>query len=351
MELDKVTIISGVGLDINEQGQIVSTFQMLRPISAGSQGEATEDEKVLILEETGETVFDTIRNASMHASRKLYFAHNQVIILGKEAAKKNAEGLLRTFRRDPESRTLDYILIAENTASEILNGKGALSDVQAQDLGSLVGNYKASGKVVPIRLKDISAALLSKTTSPVVPIVKLDEDNRSYLSGTAILKDNFYVGELNDDETRGFLWITNQLGSGMITVEDKEKDMLISFEIVSAKASYKVSFNEKITFEINIKSTTNLGNNMKSTKEFTVDELIKLQEDVVKNKVKMTLEKARYYEADIFGFGDYIHANYPKEWKKIENDWIPAFTSIEYKVNVEIKLKGHGLIKADFKED
>lgn len=348
-ELDKITLVKGFGIDINENNEIILTFQMLKPQNSTSQGETSEDKKVFIIEESGKTVFDAIRNASLHASRKLYFAHNQVIILGKKAAQSNPKGLLENFRRDTESRTLDYILIAENTASEILHGKGGLDSIQSQDLGGLVSNFKPSGKVVPIRLSDITLAMLSKTTSPIAPIVKLDEAGHSYLSDTAIIKNNRYVGNLNSEETRGYLWITNKLKSGIINIEDKEKDILIAFEIIDTNSKLKFNFKEDIVVEISLEAHTNLGNNLKSTKNVTEKELIHMQEEHIKKTAMKALNKANYYNADIFGFGEYIHANYPKQWKKIEKNWSHTFSQLKYEIDVKVEIKSHGRITTKYK--
>jgi spore germination protein KC len=54
------------------------------------------------------------------------------------------------------------------------------------------------------------------------------------------------------------------------------------------------------------------------------------------------------FETDIFGFGEVIHRENPKYWKKHKESWEEEFVDIPVKVNVDIKIRRIGTVGNTF---
>ena len=120
-ELDQMGIVSGVGFDLApEPGKLLLTIQVIKPgeVKGGaggggsSGGEAGgQAQPVVNIESTGTTVFEAVREAVTKFSRKLLWSHNQVLIIGKEAAEKGVRRFMDFEIRDAEPRPTAWILV------------------------------------------------------------------------------------------------------------------------------------------------------------------------------------------------------------------------------------------------
>lgn len=129
-ELDTLAIVAGLGLDRDvETGKIQLTAQIIKPGevktvkvggAGGGGGGGGKASAVWVIKSTGDTVFDAVRNMVTQSSRKLYFAHNQIIVIGKKTAEQGVWPLLDFFVRDHEIRWTIWVLVADGKASDVL---------------------------------------------------------------------------------------------------------------------------------------------------------------------------------------------------------------------------------------
>ena len=77
----------------------------------------------------------------------------------------------------------------------------------------------------------------------------------------------------------------------------------------------------------------------------TIKGLEKMLEEEIKSEITSCLNKVlKEYKTDAFGFGEKIHRKYPKEWKKLEDNWEDALEDLKVITEVDVKIKGTGLI-------
>ncbi|RYD05866.1 hypothetical protein N752_08200 [Desulforamulus aquiferis] len=166
------------------------------------------------------------------------------------------------------------------------------------------------------------------------------------IADTAVFKNGKMVGWLNEQESRGLLWVKNRVDGGIITFE--EDGQLISLEIINAGSQVKSEVQEgSIQINIKIRVESNIGESQAKL-DFSKPEVIKLieylQGEEVKREVFMALDKARQYNSDIFGFGRIIHARNPGLWREIKGDWYSYYPDLAVNVEVDSKISRIGLI-------
>ena len=356
VELNKIAIIMGIGIDKSPGiGNVDMTIQVAN--TAGIKSSSTDiigsknTTAYFNLESKGDTVYDVIKSFSKKASRKLFFAQNQVIIIGKGIAEEGLGKYIDFFFRNRETRRLVWILISDKTASEILNVQSDFENIPSISINELIKQQQFNSEAPMIDLHEFSSRLMSKTTSPIAPIIKvtIEGDKKiAYVSGTAVFKKDKMVGELNKSETRGMLWTLGEVKKGIIVTNAPGTYNKISLETTSSSSKLIPEIkNGKITMKIIIKEDGNLGDQSDSsdlTNLKTLEALEKEKAYVIKSEVMLALKKAQHLDADIFGFGEAIYQKYPERWKYMENNWDETFKDINVDIQVEARLKRPGKI-------
>lgn len=106
--LDELSIVIAIGLDKAEGDDIAVTVQIVNSsemTSGGNKSSGSGASSTVIYKETGKTILEATRKIINKNSRKLYFAHNQVLIIGEELARKGVRPLFEYIDRSPELRT------------------------------------------------------------------------------------------------------------------------------------------------------------------------------------------------------------------------------------------------------
>jgi signal recognition particle subunit SRP54 len=62
------------------------------------------------------------------------------------------------------------------------------------------------------------------------------------------------------------------------------------------------------------------------------------QAQAIRQDILLSLQKARLLKADIFGFGDAVYKEYPREWKEIKEEWEDIFPAVEVDIKVQTTL-------------
>lgn len=351
-ELDSLAIVFGLGIDkAASPEEIKMTAQIVKPgeIKGTSEGQSG-GRSYINLSTTSDTSFRTIRNFTFQSSRKLFWSHNTIIIFGEDLAKEGLEKYIDFFLRDPEVRRTVWILIAKGPAGTILEADPTLEKIPASDIGKLIEDRKVTSQVAGVNLHEFASRLFSKTTAPVAPLIDITEENKQKIAkiiGTAVFKKGQMVGTLNKSETRGLLWVLDEVGSGIIVVNAPKSGEKVSLEIIrsSTKIIPEIK-NGTLHITIKIKEEGNLGEQMAPedlTDPILFSSLEKRQAEAIKKEVLSAWEKARQYNTDIFGFGEAVHKKYPKQWEEIEDEWDDYFPEIKLSLEVEAKLRRSGM--------
>lgn len=357
-ELPNLAIVVGVGLDKVEDQKVADKLEITAQIVRTSgmltqeKGGGGNTEAFWNAKNTGNSIFETMRDFTHQTSRKLYFPHNQVIIFGRELAKDGIQEYLDFFVRDQETRFGVWVLVADDKASDILDVKPNLEKIPAINLEHMLEAQKATSQTTAVKLNEFMNRILSKTTAPIAAIVKISgqgSERKLIVTGTAVFKDNKLIGELNETETRGLLWVINEVKSGIITVECPESDGNVELEIIRAKSKVTPEISEdKVNFKVEIEEESNIGSqacpdNLEAPE--AIEKLEKSQNAAIESEVRAALSKARKLNADIFGFGDILHQKLPSQWKEQVNNWDEVFPALEVELSVDGKVSRPGLSK------
>ncbi len=372
VELSQLGVVSALGIDLaSEPGQFEVTAQMIRPSGVGTSGGPSAGRPFLIVTTTGHSVFDAIRKATTISSRKLFFSHERVVIIGRALAENGIYPILDLLIRDEEFRPNLKLLVATGTAKEIIYSVSEFESVPGIGLAELLRASSATSAIGLCTLHEFRIALASGPgLQPIASLVDSVTaatigDERSFvgsrvspeqggteqilrLVGTAIFRDDRMVDTLDLVESRGYRWVTGQVDSGVVNIRMPESGKQVDLEIVAAesKVEAKVKGGQP-QIEVLVKATAQVGAQEGSDDLTTLDNL-QLVEAVyaaaVQHEIAAVMAKAQLLQTDIFGFGDNLRAKQPKAWAKLQESWPQVFEKLPIEITVKTHVDRYGLI-------
>ncbi|SET27672.1 Ger(x)C family spore germination protein [Paenibacillus sp. NFR01] len=360
-EINELAIVTAAGLDRTESGKIRLTLLLAVPRlfgtgSAQGGGEAKlESSAGWVVSEEGDTIMDITRMLQKKLPRVITYSHCRVLIIGDSLARDGITRVLDFFERFRQSQLISYIAVSKTSALDILNFKPKFEKLTSEVLRSEMGQNLTPS----IRLIDFLNYLMSEGIEPYAPVVEIvnsqDEGKKSSsnlaIKGIAIFKKDRMVGALNDKETRGVLWVKNQVNKGIITIEipGSHKKGKVSSELERVNVSRKVSLHgDKVEVTLTVRISENIYEN---TSDLNLDneDNVKMIQTQVENAVKERIEDSgkivqSAYKSDIYGFGQSVYRRYPKAWNNgLGKRWEEIFPEIKPSIIVRGRIIRSGL--------
>lgn len=364
-DLDQLSIVAGVGLDRSEKtGKIIVTAQMINPSALKSSGEkgssptpGPQSQTVRVAASSGDTVFQAVRNFVTHSSRRLYWAHMKVLVVGEKAAQEGIYPLLDFFARDHEVRPEIAIIVCHEEAGKIMQVPGGVEPVPALSLSENIQTSAQNGVAPSINLQEFLARLKSKTAAPIATHVEVFEETGIdgkktkiiHTRGIAIFKGDRYQGEMESKETRGTMFVLGKVRTGIITFQYRGERG--SFEILRSKSTITPTLQKgRLHVQVKITCEGNLGD--QETVNFSQPAVIGTIEKLISQEIRFEVlsawRHARDLNTDIFLFGEAVHRKYPREWPEWEARWDEIFPQIQVEVSVKTTLSEIGMVIQPF---
>jgi|LSQX01.1.fsa_nt_gb spore germination protein KC len=368
-EINRLSIIAGLGFDMDPAAKkLAVTYQSIVPSqvttspssgdSGGGGGQIGSGglQTIQLDHDAGSSPYEVLNRYTQHGSRIPFYQHTQVIVFGKEAAEQGLYPILDTIVRNPAGRPNILLAIADKKASDILAFQDGMESIQAIGVANIIKLSANFSRYPAVTYSDFTCRLISKTTAPVAPIIGIFEEKgpegkkqkKIRINGTAVFKEDKMIGKLDEQESSGLLWVTDEIKKGFVVIPEA------SLEIVQAKTKIIPELNRgKIMITVEIKEEANLiqYNVAKNLTPEIISQLEKAQAREIESQVKAAIEKSMSLSADVFGFGEAVHRKYKKEWKELEPKWDDIYPTIEVSVKVKTSLNEIGDInKAIMKE-
>lgn len=361
-ELNEIAIATGISIDWEDDKYKVTVLISNAQKTEGSSKEG--EAQITVFEGTGKTMTEALKNIELKLPKELYLKHISIIIIGEKLAKKGVGNILDYLIRDPNSPNKFNILVSrEVKAGEILKIISPLETFPSQNVSlMLVTSGKFIGSAVEISYNDFIQTYLNQGINPILPSITIkgeekkgetqknikqsEPDTYLNLSNLAIFKNDKLLGYVSEKESIGINIINSKIKQTKVHAKCKgeEEDNYIVANLNSIDASSEITKDLKL--KINVKATgyiTEANCKIDLTEESNIKEIQKSMESELKKNIKKALEVVQEYKSDIFGFGSKYYKKYPKEWKKIKDNWDEeTFPNLEYEIKTDINLKTKG---------
>jgi len=366
-ELNDLAIAVAMGID-KVDDQYLITIQIVNPAEIAANKGSGRSTPVIVFQEKGDTVFETLRKMTTNAPRKIYLAHLRMVIFGEELAREGIRKTLDFFSRDHEFRPDFNIVVAKDSrAEEVLKVLTSLESIPANKLyNALRTSEKVWAPSMSVTFDTLDSKLSSEGDNPVLTSVYRTSDKQSggskqnlenidppvrlKYNGLAVFKDDKLIGWLSESEGKGVNYALGEVKNTVITFSCPQEGK-VSLEVLNTRADLKTKMMKgdpkgsiKLNVEANVAEVECAGLDL--NKISTIRDLEKRAEKDIKDAIISSIEAAqKKYQTDIFGFGDALHRSEPESWKKLKKDWDPRFANIPITVDVKVEIPHTGTIR------
>lgn len=443
-EIVDLAIVSVVGLDLAKQGGIELTVQLPVPqeipgpvaTGGGSGGGGRSDPRqppVLLLTSTGRTVQDAADRLQERLSRQLFWAHNVAVVLGEDLARQGILPILDFFTRQRETRLRTLVLVARGRARDVLNAVPRLDVLPSEGIRETVA-FRLGPE---IDLRDMAQMLIAEGTDPIATLVEVVYPTplsppppdagggdpgggggqggparpggpgsqggsrrepppeppqprgqfvgRMRVAGTAVFKGDRLVGFLDDRETRGLLWVRDEVEVGGTTLLaagqggrplPRRPDLIEPPEMIEPDTIIEKRFGripdggyggvsaflirsntelqprlegpDRITIRVKSRFEDDVvenGTYLDLDDPLVIRELERLLSRVVEETIRATVDKVQHeLRADVFGFADAVRRKYPREWEsRLKTRWDELFPTVRVEYDILGRIRRTGL--------
>jgi spore germination protein KC len=365
--LDDLSIVAAMGIDISEGKEIELTVQVVNTseITTGSaKGGGSGRTTVTTYSEKGQTVFEAIRKITNKTSRKLYFSHNRVLVIGEDMARKGVESLFELIERDPEIRMDFYIFVAKQAkAADILKITTPIEKIPARRIHDSIENVENNlGTAYSVTVKDVIGNMNSEKKQITMGSIEMEGDIKKgnskqnlekinpqaffKLNSMAVFRDEKLIGFFDPMESRGNSWIQDKINNTIIKVPCNKKGNVV-IEIVHSSTDMKMKLQQgQRVIVIHIKQEANIGENLcpglDVSDKKTIADLEKRTQEQIKKEILASVKQAKKWKSDVFGFGKAVYKSNPVYWKENKDNWKEVFSQIPVQIKVETEIRREG---------
>ncbi|MBL4933845.1 Ger(x)C family spore germination protein [Clostridium paridis] len=355
-ELDHLLIVSAIALDTNKDGTISLTLLSSIPRQSTNKGEVSSGQNdTILVSAEGENIIDAYRKIELKLSREIFLSQAECLIVGESTASSGLSDILDFFSRDQQVPLKTYILFSRGKASDILEVKSPIENTPFEEVGKLEDLNLA----LKMRYKDMLYAITEEGVEAIAPIIQRvssvdysSSKSKSLLSipGSALFKDDKLAGFITDRETRGILWLKNEINNGMITakIPNEKGGGLISGRIERVKTKIDpILKGDTVEFNVNIFADATIyesSSKLDLSSHSAIEYAQKMYAKEITEMINESLEKIqKQYKLDVVGFGAKVHGKYPKQWDTIFKDhWNSEFSKSKIIINCNVKIFSTG---------
>lgn len=361
-EISELVLVRGVAIDRTDAGMVRVTIQSNRlsatsQTGAGGMGGAPEQPSVHTASAEGPSIFEAIRNLALHSSRRIMWAHNQLIIIGRSQAEHGVSEIVDFFTRNPELRYRALVTLAEGEAAVLLTRPTGLETLPSDSIEKTFRYATFIGLAHRVDMKEFAESYLSGENSVILPTLKqvpqiaagaaatVEAPMEVQVSGMSVFRGQKLAALLTPEESRGVLMAQERTRRIVLSVPCPGGRGLVVAELVGREAQIRVSpgpgTQVTATVEVNVQAAL-------STVTCTVDILDSRTLGKIEGSIAAALEKDleaavhRTMETgtDPIGVGRYIRAFLPEQWRRLKQEWPERIKSVKFTTRVKASVVG-----------
>lgn len=362
-EVDQLAFVIGVGLDQGKKpGDIIFTFQIAQPKKGGQSGSEinnwTLSTEVTHAPLSEEKVFEIL-------NRHPFMGTTKVLIIGEELAKSGINPIIDSFQRYYQFRRTMYMLVARGKAKDVLNTKLRNDQLPALSLLGRIEQNKAVSTFPVTRIGHYLTILSREGQAPLLPVVdrlqpgeggidyQAGEEGKAEeirLEGSGVFNRGKLISYLTDQETKGYLWLENEVGTRFISTEERN-GISVTAKVISSKAKQSVTQEEKgpsfhYQLKVKVAMTEVVGSqpmmSLEEWAEFSRD-AEKLVAQAIEKECQSAIDKEQEIANDFLGIGRHIQQKNPSLWKEVRDNWEETLQDLPVDLSVEVTIEHSGV--------
>lgn len=325
----------------------------LQLLKLKSGGEGKDNTKTYVISNTGESMFEMIRDMLGQASKSLWFEHVQVIIISEAVLKQaGISEVLDFFIRDSEMRSRIKLYVTSGQARPFLEYNPPSQEAGGLYLAGIIRLHTRNIHVSGARTDlGFISQYLDNNVDILLPRIEL-ADKVIKLGGLAVFKKDKFMGYVDEYAVAGRKMIAGTEKSAVITMPCPDHpEHQVLFELYRHDTRLRPHIDgDVIYFRLDINMYGNIG-------EFAGDVA---GHDTMEPKYLRTLETAFadeikhtiFYSERVFQkqmrvdsggvFASKMRVYEPDMWEKVKDQWNEIYAEIPLVVSVNVYIQNIG---------
>lgn len=336
-DIDKAIFVTAMVVDVNNNNEVVLYLESFRPFRSASKDSAKGQR--LVFQNTGKTVYETMKDLNLTSSYKLNYTQIRALIFTKKATEFGMENFIDTFQRQQEVLIRPYIMVYNGDPTKLMELEIKEEEYIGVFLHNLIANQKNSSRTVQITLnKYLSKRTLGSKTTVLTTVEKSKDPLESTLevSGGTIIKNDKYAGSFSKQDGQKYNFLMDKVKEGTLEPANPlDKNKFVTLNIMNNKTKTSLDYDGKKVILKKVISTKVSIADIQKGLNLNKDNLLKLKsssEDNIKKFCTDFFNDMKKEKLDIFEVEEEFKRRYPKENIKDIMD----ITELDLKVNVKI---------------
>ena len=373
-----LAMVNSVLTDIKDDGEYEVTQEIMNTSSQSSGsaqniGGATSSAIIIVC--NGKTPAEAARDQAKSIDKGIFGGHNKARFFSEKLARKGLAPVIDFFTRDHLTDEMPLLIVVKGQDPQKIYSS-------MTGLSSMIGNYidnlsksqhKSTSESVFTSTLDFIKDYYEEGKEPVAGLIEIvknegksisgtasgtqgtqntfNKDNQIIYKGLAAFKGDKLVGYFDGIETRAYNFITNKLTDAIVAIPTGN-DFTTATIVKSKSKIITIILNGQAEISVKIKPVFTIveeGSNIDPNKIETQKMLAQGFNSYLETEIAASVQKAqRGFGSDIFGFGSYVHAQHPKDWEEIKENWNDIFSKAKINVTVESSIVMTGEYKRSF---
>ncbi|MDR1914532.1 MAG: Ger(x)C family spore germination protein [Clostridiales bacterium] len=349
VELEDRGLVVALGIDRTADNKFAVTVSM--PNILEMKEAPIADKSKLVKTANDGSISGALHN--INTSQNLYMGQTKMLVLGRELL-NDADFLRQSIDSMERSREVShklYLLAAkEQSAEDILSLK-----LEGESMiGITIDNYYDSGGEAATKFSKTLGEVISdlrSTGDTLIPIISADTTDEESgsghigIGGCAVIKDFKLSRYLNEEETRGYMWLTADNHGSVVNSPDNiplrvyHSKPRISFENINGKINCHVKLSVKGSIDEYNFSEEDLD------APFRLEEYAAAFENIIADEIKNTADILRRNGADVYCFKEMLRKKDYKLYADIEQEFETHFRDMVIIPYVNVDIISVGTIK------
>lgn len=373
-ELNKLAIVSCIGIDIADDGQYEVCVNILNTKKTGESSQQVSEKELSTLSMykiKEKSIQEALRNIIKESPKRLYLAHVKLVMVSEKLAKERMMDILDYFIRDYEGgNNFVMVVTKDSTPNEVMEKMAAKTNDFATEIReSILNSYKYRGNSTDDLLNDNLRKFLGEGQEVVINSIELVEDeinngsedenskeenkkDKSYkikISDMAYFNGYEMKGYLQEDDNITYNILQNKLKTTLIQLGEKQDRIVI--EVINSDSKMMPSIKKQVpNVEIDLKmvcNITEIGQNIRIENENDVEE--------IENRIKQKMLKhindyidncKKIYNSDIIQFGSLFYKHENKYYMSVKDVFYKKiYDNITYDIDINVDIPNLGGVK------
>jgi spore germination protein KC len=339
-DINRILFVTGILIDLDEKNNIVLYSEAF--VSTRSSGDRMGNEERIIFKSNGETFMKAAGGINLRSTFRLNYTQNKAIIFTERAAKYGLDNFIDGLYRDQQTLLRQYLFIYPGEPEKFMNVELKEEPFIGIFLADLIQNQKVTSVAMRRRLDEYLNNRLMGSTVDAINIIDIDKsqlNERIFVNGAAVIKDDKMVGRLDNEESYLYNLLKKTVKLGTIILPNPEhKDKFITLRILNSKTKDSLDYDgSKVILKKNIVIRTSFGETQKSIHILNDEEreaIIKDAEDKVKNQCIKLFNDYKEKGIDLLDVQNKFDRKYPNTNIK------DVINIVELNLSVKVYMEG-----------